>query len=415
MRSSSILIRAGFLPLVDAAILIAAREMGFALEEGIDLHLIRETSWANIRDRVSVGHFDVAHMLAPMPIGANLGLSPLNVPLIAPMALGLGGNAITVSRGLWVEMEAEGAMPDGNPLRSGEALRRIIALRRKNGERPLVFAVVHALSGHHYELRYWLAACGINPASDLAITIVPPPLMVDALKAGRIDGYCVGEPWNSAAVRDGAGRIVTTKSSIWRSSPEKVIGVSKDWAGANPASLSALLRALHRASLWCEDKANAPDLAAMLAQREFLELPAEVVLPAITNRISLGDEDPQPVADFLNFASKAATFPWQSHALWFYSQMVRWGQVAYSREGAEAARLSYRPDLYRQALTGLGVAMPGASAKIEGALTERMHLPAARGELVLGPDGFFDGVIFDPDQLEDYIADSAINAAMHNN
>ena len=163
MRSPSTMIRAGYLPLVDAAILVAAREMGFAKEEGIDLHLVRETSWANIRDRVSVGHFDVAHMLAPLPIGANLGLSPLNVPLIAPMALGLGGNAITVSRGLWAEMEAEGARSDGNPLRSGEALRRIIALRRTSGERSLVFAVVHALSGHHYELRYWLAACGIDP------------------------------------------------------------------------------------------------------------------------------------------------------------------------------------------------------------------------------------------------------------
>ena len=413
MRSSSTMIRAGFLPLVDAAILIAAREMGFAREEGIDLHLIRETSWANIRDRVSVGHFDVAHMLAPMPIGANLGLSPLNVPLIAPMALGLGGNAITVSRGLWAEMEAEGAKSDGNPARSGEALRRIIALRRKSGARPLVFAVVHALSGHHYELRYWLAACGIDPANDLTITIVPPPLMVDALKSGRIDGYCVGEPWNSAAVHDGAGRIVTTKSLIWRSSPEKVMGVTRDWAEANPALLSDLLRALHRASLWCEDKGNAPELAALLARPEFLNLPEEVVLPAIASRISLGDHDPQPVADFLIFANKAATFPWQSHALWFYSQMVRWGQVPFSREGAEAARLSYRPGLYRRALAGLGVAMPGASAKIEGALSERTLLPAVRGQLVLGPDGFFDSVIFDPDRLEDYITGSAFNAAMH--
>lgn len=407
-------VRAGFLPLVDAALLIVAREKDFAREEGIDLHLSRETSWANIRDRISVGHFDVAHMLAPLPIAANLGLSPLDVPFIAPMALGLGGNAVTVSNDLWKALAAEGAPSDGNPAHAGEALRNVIAARRGRGERPLVFAVVQTFSGHHYELRYWLAACGIDPARDLTITVVPPPLMVDALKAGRIDGYCVGEPWNTAAVHDGSGRIVTTKSSIWRSSPEKVLGLTREWAEANSASLSALLRALHRASLWCEDKANAADLAALLARPDYLNLPEPVVLPAITNQISLGDNGPRHVADFLTFANKAATFPWQSHALWFYSQMVRWGQVAHSREGAEAARLSYRPDLYRQALSGLGVAMPGASSKIEGALTERTHLPAARGQLVLGPDGFFDGVIFDPDRLEDYIAASKIHTALHN-
>ena len=177
--------------------------------------------------------------------------------------------------------------------------------------------------------------------------------------------------------------------------------------------MSGLLRALHRASLWCEDKANAADLTALLARPGYLNQPEPVILAAITNMISLGDNGPSHVADFLTFASKAATFPWQSHALWFYSQMVRWGQVRHSKEGAEAARLSYRPDLYRQALAELGVAMPGASAKIEGALVERTHLPAARGQLVLGPDGFFDGVIFDPDRLEDYIAASKIHTALH--
>jgi ABC-type nitrate/sulfonate/bicarbonate transport system substrate-binding protein len=402
-------VRAGFLPLVDAALLIVAREKDFAREEGIDLHLARETSWANIRDRVSVGHLDVAHMLAPLPIAANLGLSPLDVPFVAPMALGLGGNAVTVSKRLWSALKAEGASSDGDPARIGAVLKRVIAAGQAARERPLVFAVVQSFSGHHYELRYWLAACGIDPDRDLTITVVPPPLMVDALKSGRIDGYCVGEPWNTAAVHDGSGSIVTTKSSIWRSSPEKVLGLTREWAETNPATLAGLLRALHKASLWCEDKSNGPDLAALLARPQYLNLPPSVVLPAIENRIALGDGEARPVADFLTFAGKAATFPWQSHALWFYSQMVRWGQIGHSAERLRAARLSYRPDLYRSALSGLGVAMPDASSKIEGALKERTHLPAAEGQLVLGPDGFFDGVIFDPDRIEDYIA------ALHKN
>ncbi|WP_119388209.1 CmpA/NrtA family ABC transporter substrate-binding protein [Taklimakanibacter lacteus] len=408
-------VRAGFLPLVDAALLIVAYEKGLAREEGIDLHLSRETSWANIRDRLSVGHFDVAHMLAPLPIAANLGLSPLDVPFIAPMALGLGGNAVTVSTRLWTALAASGASSDGDPLRVGSALGAVISARRDRGERPLTFAVVQSFSGHHYELRYWLAACGIDPDRDIAITVVPPPLMVAALKSGRIDGYCVGEPWNTAAVQDGSGRIVTTKSSIWRSSPEKVLGVTKEWAEANPGTLAGLLRALHRASLWCDDKNNAAELAAILAGPSYLDLPEALLLPAITNEIALGDSAPRRIDDFLIFAGKAATFPWQSHALWFYSQMVRWGQVTPSAERILAARLSYRPDLYRHALSGLGVAMPGASSKIEGALSERTHLPASRGQLVLGPDGFFDGVIFDPDRIEDYIAAAGIHAALHKN
>jgi ABC-type nitrate/sulfonate/bicarbonate transport system substrate-binding protein len=415
MSAPLVPVRAGFLPLVDAALLIVAREKDFANEEGINLHLARETSWANIRDRVSVGHFDVAHMLAPLPIAANLGLSPLDVPFIAPMALGLGGNAVTVSKSLWSALETEGAPSDGDPARAGAALRHVIAARQARHQRPLIFAVVQSFSGHHYELRYWLAACGVDPDRDLTITIVPPPLMVDALKSGRIDGYCVGEPWNTAAVHDGYGRIVTTKSSIWRSSPEKVLGLTKEWAESNPATLAGLLRALHRASLWCEDKDNSSDLAALLARPDYLNLPRSVVLPAIENKIALAGSDPRPVPDFLTFAGKAATFPWQSHALWFYSQMVRWGQVVHSAERAQAARLSYRPDLYRQALSGLGVAMPGASSKIEGGLTEPTHLPAARGQLVLGPDGFFDGVIFDPDRIEDYFARLTGSTGLHKN
>ncbi|HOV04522.1 MAG TPA: CmpA/NrtA family ABC transporter substrate-binding protein, partial [Kaistiaceae bacterium] len=226
--SGSVTVRAGFIPLIDAALLIAAAEKGFAAREGLELVLQRETSWANIRDRVAIGHFDVAHMLAPLPVAASLGLVPLPVPMIAPYALGLGGNAVTVSRALWEALEAAGAPSTGDPAATGAALAAVVSARAAAGHAPLTLAVVNAFSGHNYELRHWLAASGIDPWRDVQFAVVPPPFMADALAAGRIDGYCVGEPWNTVAASSGAGRIVTTKAAIWPKSLEKVLGMRTD-------------------------------------------------------------------------------------------------------------------------------------------------------------------------------------------
>lgn len=234
---------AGFIPLLDSAVVVAAAEMGFAEREGIALKLIRETSWANIRDRISVGHFDVAHMLAPMPIASSLNLTSLAVPMRAPMLLGLGGNAITVSTALWADMADAGADPSGDPASTGRALADVIARRRDAGAPLLHFGVVHPFSGHAYELRYWLAAAGIDPDRDVEITVLAPQVMADALRAGQLDGYCVGEPWNTAAVDAGTGRIATYKQAIWPDSPEKVLGVTEKWAEANPETLASLMRA----------------------------------------------------------------------------------------------------------------------------------------------------------------------------
>jgi two-component system, oxyanion-binding sensor len=394
-------ITAGFLPLTDSAILIAAEAKGFAAAEDIDLRLVRETSWANIRDRIAVGHFEAAHMLAPMPIASNLGLTPLPLPLIAPMALGLGGNAVTVSNALWKKMADHGAAGT-DPARNGAALKAAVATSR---DPKLQLAIVHPFSGHGYELRYWLAACGIDPATDIEIVIVPPSLMADALRNGRIDGFCAGEPWNSHAVAIGAGHIATVKSEIWKSSPEKVLGVSAEWAESNPLALDALLRALYKASAWCSDQENLPELAHLLSQPERIGIDERVILKGLSGAIDSGHGF-ESLPDFFMTHARAATFPWESHALWFYSQMVRWRQVEHSPENAEVARRSVRPDIYRRALKGTGAALPGANAKVEGALKKSSPAGAVQGTIVLGPDGFFDGRIFDPDLVDAYIADS---------
>ncbi len=397
-------ITAGFMPLLDCALLVAAHEKGFAKAEGVALTLVRETSWANIRDRIAVGHFDVAHMLAPMPLAFNLGETPLASKVIAPMALGLGGNAITVSSALWAAMKDEGAGHDLDPKRAGDALRSVVSQKRTAGSAQLRFAVVHPHSGHNYELRYWLSACSIEPDDDIEIVIVPPPLMADALVSGTIDGYCVGEPWNTAAVYSGAGHIATVKAAIWRSSPEKVLAAPEAWASRNPEALSALLRAAYRAAEWCAHPENHDELAAMLAAPAYVGAPKEWLMPALSGNLRLSDAESLPVAEFFVPHAKAATFPWKSHALWFYSQMVRWGQVEHSNKSEQLARETYRPDIYRDALRPLGVALPSANAKVEGALKTATPVGSAGASLVLGPDGFFDGRVFDPDRLDDYLA-----------
>lgn len=403
-------ITAGFMPLLDSALLVAAKEKGFAKGEGIDLGLVRETSWANIRDRLAVGHFQVAHMLAPMPIACNLGLTPLASRTIVPMALGLGGNAVTVSNTLWAEMAAHGAKPDFDPATTGTALRDIVAERARTGRAPLRFAVVHPHSGHNYELRYWLAACGIDPDRDIEIVILPPPLMADALASASIEGYCVGEPWNTAAVARGLGHIATVKAKIWRGSPEKVLGAQAQWAGRHPEALAALLRAIYRAAVWAAEPGNREELARLLAGENYVDRPAEWLLPALTGTIGAGGGSVVQVEDFFVPLAKAATFPWKSHALWLYTQMVRWGQVKHGTGNEAIAQETYRPDLYRNALKPLGVALPGANSKVEGALKIATPVGSAGASLTLGPDGFFDGRLFDPDHLDAYIVSQTSKA-----
>ncbi|HWA18321.1 MAG TPA: CmpA/NrtA family ABC transporter substrate-binding protein [Devosia sp.] len=374
-------ITAGFLPLLDSLLLVIAREKGLAAGQGIDLALVRETSWANIRDRVSVGHFDVAHMLGPMPIAANLGLSPIAVPIVAPMTLGLGGNAVAVSTNLWQRMLDAGAPGTIEPGPAGAALRKVLD---GGGPRPR-FAVTHPHSGHNYELRYWLAASGIMPDRDVDMAILPPPLMADALLAGTIDGYCVGEPWNSAGVASGAGRIVTVKARLWALSPDKVLGASQRWAEQNPEALAALLRALYAASVWCADPANHAETAAILSGPAYLNMSSELILRGLSGRLEIARGEPVRVEDFYTPHAHSATFPWITHALWYYSQMVRWGDVTHSTRNAELAAGSYRPDLYRAAIAPFGASLPTGDRK------------------ALDASVFFDGRPFDPDALDAYV------------
>ncbi|NDW06265.1 CmpA/NrtA family ABC transporter substrate-binding protein [Jiella pacifica] len=344
-------IRAGYVPLLDSAVLIAAVEKGFAEERGVFLSLQRETSWATVRDRIGVGQFDCAHMLAPMPIAANLGLGPLPVPMLAPMVLALGGNGITVSNAVAETMDqsAPGDF-DRAPLSAGRAFAAVVRRRVEAGEAPLRLAVVHPHSSHNYDLRYWLAACGIVPEKDVEITVVPPPLMPDALAGGGIDGFCAGEPWGTIAVQRKAGRIVTSRAEIWRRGPEKVLGVRRAFAEENPETLSNLVRALCDAAAWCADPENFDGLARLLAGPERIDVDEAALMPGLAGRLETAPGRFRAIADFMVFAGGGANRPEPRHGRWLYRQMARWGDAPFSDAGLRIADETFSPALFDVAM-----------------------------------------------------------------
>lgn len=386
----------GFIPLTDCAVLAVAREQGFAAREGFELHLVREVSWANIRDRVALGHLHGAQMLAGMPIAAALGINQAPMRMVAAFCLNRNGNAITVSHHLYgALMRQAGFAADATG--AGNALRHLIAERRAEGAPPLTFGMVYPFSCHNYELRYWMAACGIDPDTDVRLVVIPPPLMVDSLREGHVDGFCVGEPWNSLAVDAGLGRIIASKAALWRRGTEKVLCVPEHWAEANADLFAALIRALDRAAAWAEDPANRPALAAILAAPAYLDLPETIIGRALAGEIIV---DPggelHAVDDFLVLHRDQANTPSVSHALWIYAQMVRWGQIA-RRTGDEAAiRAVFRPDIYRAALDRMP--WPGTASTTDGAAA-------------LAADTFFDGRAFDPERIDSYLAESSRRSA----
>lgn len=402
-------VAAALVPLTDSAILVAAERLGFAAEEGIDLQLVRVNSWATARDQLTYGQVQAAHLLAPLALAMTLGLGHPPVPLAAPFKLGMNGNAVTVSPEIAAALDPHPRSRVKDPLATAHDLAGAIGLHR----RKPVFGIVHRYSSHALALRYWLASAGIDPDRDVMLKVVPPPAMPDALQRGEIDGFIAGEPWGSVAVDEGLGEIVAFSSNVWRRSVEKVLGMREDWAEANPDSVDALLRALDHAASWCDDPANASDLAGMLADERVLDEPSSIIERALRGSIRLtrgGDVLDDP--DFLIFHREAANFPWKSQALWIYSQFVRWGFTPISDEGQARAAGLFRSDLYRRALAGSATPMPGASLKVEGALGLPIAAGSDTGKLTLGPDRFFDGRIFDPDHIPKYLASFLGNGAV---
>jgi two-component system, oxyanion-binding sensor len=387
----------GYVPLTDAAPLIVGVEKGFFAAEGLTVALSREPSWSNIRDKLTVGLLDGAHTLSGLLLAMAAGVGCLPTPTRTAHALGLNGNAITLSTELHASMAAADPLAmDERPL-TARALKPVIAANRAAGLPPLTFGVVFSVANHAYQLRYWLAAAGIDPDRDVRLITVPPPRMVASLKAGDIVGFCVGEPWNSLAVAEGVGRVAIAGCELWSNGPEKVLGVLASWADAHPNTHRALVRALIAAQMWLDDPTNRRETAALLADARYLGVPQSVLERSLSGAFVYGPGEAAVASpDFHVFHRHAATFPWRSHALWLLAQMARWGQLDPSADLPALAADVYDGETQRQAQRALGGAVPLIDTKLEGVHASPWTLEEATSPIAMGADLFFDRAIFDP-------------------
>jgi two-component system, oxyanion-binding sensor len=369
-------LRIGFMPLVDCAPLVVARDLGFAMAEGLALDLVRETSWANIRDRIVLGHFDAAHMLAPMAVAARLGLGHIQAPVIAPYVLNQGGNSIAVTPALFAEGGGDwGAFGDAGA--SGRVLADVVVRRARAGREQLTFASVYPFSGHDYQLRHWMAAAGIDPDRDLRLVVVPPPYMVEAMASGSVDGICVGAPWIGRAVDAGVGRLLLPCAALWPAVPEKVLGLHESFAERHADALAALLRALDAAGAWAEEPANCGRLAALLARSETIGVDETIVARALSGDLLIETgHDAAHVEGFLRFhgtgGNGPVNRPRMTDGAWFAAQMIRWGQVRDPSVAFAAARATFSSAPWDAAL-GRPAIQTETVSSFEAALFEGAH------------------------------------------
>jgi nitrate/nitrite transport system substrate-binding protein len=366
-------LRLGFIKLTDMAPLAVAWEQGFFMDEGLFVEIEAQANWKVLLDRVITGELDGAHMLAGQPLGATIGYGT-QADIITAFSMDLNGNGITVSNDVWEQMKPH--IPDndaGKPAHpiSATALKPVVEAQRARGER-FRMGMVFPVSTHNYELRYWLAAGGLNPGyyaphkgdtsgtieADVHLSVTPPPQMPATLEADTIQGYCVGEPWNQQAVFKGIGVPVITDYEIWPNNPEKVFGVTESWAEKYPNTHLRLLRALIRAAHWLDENnnANRDEAVKILARPSYVGADEEVIANSMTGTFEYEKGDVRKVPDFNVFFRYYATYPYPSDAIWYLSQMRRWGQIAGPKPDEwymNIARKVYRTDIYEQAARSL--------------------------------------------------------------
>ncbi|MGZ8094874.1 MAG: CmpA/NrtA family ABC transporter substrate-binding protein [Methylosarcina sp.] len=410
-------LKLGFIKLTDMAPLAVAFEKGYFEDEGLSVQLEAQANWKVLLDRVINGELDGAHMLAGQPLGSTIGFGTKS-EVITAFSMDLNGNAITVSNEVWKLMKPSIPMKDGKPVHpiKADALKPVVDKFKGEGK-PFNMAMVFPVSTHNYELRYWLAAGGIKPGyysppqdtsgqveADALLSVTPPPQMPATLDAGTIVGYCVGEPWNQQAVFKGIGVPVISDYEIWKNNPEKVFGVSKEWADKNPKTHLAVIKALIRAAMWLdeENNKNRPEAVEMLSQKHYVGADHDVLANSMTGTFEYEKGDKRPLPDFNVFFRYNATYPYYSDAVWYLSQMRRWGQINEEKSDAwfmETAKKVYRPDIY----------MAAAKALIAEGKAKAGDFPPENESGFKAPSGdFIDGVMFDGTKPNEYLTKFAI-------
>ncbi|TCS43238.1 nitrate/nitrite transport system substrate-binding protein [Reinekea marinisedimentorum] len=409
----------GFIKLTDMAPLAVAYEKGFFEDEGLYVTLEAQANWKVLLDRVITGELDGAHMLAGQPLAATIGYGT-EAHIITPFSMDLNGNGITVSNAVWEEMKKNIPYENGKPVHpvKADALKPVVE-SYTNAGKPFNMGMVFPVSTHNYELRYWLAAGGINPGyyaphkgdtsgqidADVLLSVTPPPQMPATLEAGTIYGYCVGEPWNQQAVFKGIGVPVITDYEIWKNNPEKVFGITKEFAEEYPNTTVRLVKALIRAAEWLDanDNANRPEAVKILAKSDYVGADYDVIANSMTGTFEYEKGDKREVPDFNVFFRYNATYPYYSDAIWYLTQMRRWGQISEPKTDdwyKDVAASVYRPDLYRLA----------AEALIDEGLFSADQFPEFETESGFKPaqQGFIDNIVFDGAKPNEYLDKFAI-------
>ena len=409
-------LKLGFIKLTDMAPLAIAYEKGFFEDEGLYVTLEPQANWKVVLDRVITGELDGSHMLAGQPLGASIGIGT-KADIITAFSMDLNGKAVTVSNEVWGLMKA--AVPNdatGKPQHpiSAKALEPALEKFKASGK-SFKMAMVFPVSTHNYILRYWLAAGGINPGfyspadvngnthADVLLSVTPPPQMPATLEAGTISGYCVGEPWNQQAILKGVGVPVIADSDIWRNNPDKVFGVTKAWADKYPRTHIAVVKALLRATMWLDanNGANRKEAAQILSRPEYVGADYRVIANSMTGTFEFARGDKRAYPDFNVFFRYHANYPYYSDAIWYLTQMRRWGQIPEGKPDTwyfETAKKAYRPDIFAEAAKQL-IAEKKANAADFDLASDGFHPPTK---------DFIDGVEYDARKPNAYIESLAL-------
>jgi nitrate/nitrite transport system substrate-binding protein len=408
-------IKVGFIKLTDMVPLAVAYEKGFFEDEGLYVTLEPQANWKVVLDRVITGELDASHMLAGQPLGATIGIGT-KADIITAFSMDLNGNAVTVSNAVWQQMQAQVPRDaQGKPVRpvKADALKPVVESFRAAGK-PFRMGVVFPVSTHNYELRYWLASGGLHPGfysasdvtgqirADVQISVTPPPQMPATMEAGTINGYCVGEPWNQQAIFKKVGVPVITDYEIWKNNPEKVIGVTRAWAEKYPNTHLAMIKALLRAAAWLDaSPANRKEAAAMISQSQYVGADVRVISNSMTGTFEYVPGEKRAVPDFNVFYRYYATYPFYSDAIWYLTQMRRWGQIPEGKPDSwylETARKVYRPDIYLQA----------AKLLLEEGKLKKEDVPWDTDGFKPPTKDFIDGMAYDGHKPNAYIDGFAI-------
>lgn len=386
----------GFVPLTDCVTLAVAKEKGFFRDNGLEVNLSKEMSWANIRDKLAYGVLDCAQMLATMPITSTLGHAGWKQHTVTSLVLGLNGNAITVSDKLYQQLKRINADFDQNRPVTANVLKELIEMRKARGDELLSFAHVFPTSTHNYFLRYWMASAGIDPDRDVRLIVIPPQQMVSNLEAGHIDGFCAGEPWNQYAVSRGKAHVLITSYEIWNNAPDKVLGVNREWMEANPLTHNAVLKSLLQAANWLDDKDNRCEAATIISREEYVGIPEAVILPPLLGEYKYHNNcGSESIANFNTYYKYSAAFPWHSHAAWYIEQMKRWHDLPETVDCKQVVKAIYLTDHYRVVAAEMGIDYPLANSKQEGLHNGTWEIESSQGRLVLAEDEFFDDQKFE--------------------